>query len=268
MRIIAIFNHKGGVGKTTSVVNVAAALARAGRRVLVVDADPQACLTVHLGIDLADPGGSLYEVLTEELPLERAIRPTAEANLSVVPSHLDLAGAEMELAATIGREAILRHAMERFLKTRPALDYVLLDCPPSLGLLTVNALCAAREVVVPLQTEFLALRGMGKLVEVVRLVQRRSNPELRITGIIPTLYRQGTLLAREVKEEIEKHFGGKVFRTMVRTNVRLAEAPSHGKTIFEYAPGSAGAHDYTELAKEIDAMQDVPAVAVPAAETA
>jgi len=264
VRVIAFFNHKGGVGKTTTVANLAAALARAGRRVLTIDTDPQACLTVHLGIDLADPGGSLYEVLTEDLPMAQAVRPTKEEHVGIVPSHLDLAGAEMELASMIGREHVLRHALDRYLATGPGLDYVILDCPPSLGLLTLNALCAARELIVPIQTEYLALRGMGKLLEVVRLIQRRSNPALRITGILPTLYRQGTLLAREVKEEIEKHFGGQVFRTVIRTNIRLAEAPSHGKSILGYAPDSPGALDYLDFAREVEAMQGVPIVAAPA----
>ncbi|MGH7162464.1 MAG: ParA family protein [Planctomycetota bacterium] len=263
MRLIAVFNHKGGVGKTTTVANLAAALARRGRRVLAVDADPQACLTVHLGIDLAEPGGSIYEVLTAELPLEQAVRPTEEGGLLLVPSHLDLAGAEMELATTMARERILRDAVQRYLDAHPEIDYVVFDCPPSLGLLTVNVLVATREVFVPLQTEYLALRGISKLLDVVSLARRRMNPALAITGILPTLHRQGTLLGREVRLEIEKHFGPRVFRTTIRANVRLAEAPSHGKTIFSYAPDSAGAQDYVALADEVEAMER--AVSPPAA---
>jgi len=257
VRLIAVFNHKGGVGKTTTVANLAAALARRGRRVLVVDADPQACLTIHLGIDLADPGGSLYEVLTADLPLEKAVRDTTEERLRIVPSHLDLAGVEMELATAMARERILKDALHRYLQAHPEVDYVLFDCPPSLGLLTVNVLVACQEIFVPLQTEYLALRGISKLLDVVSLVRRRMNPGLAITGILPTLHRQATLLGREVRDEIEKHFGPKVFRTVVRSNVRLAEAPSHGKTIFQYAPDSAGAQDYRALAEEVEAMTRV-----------
>jgi len=255
MRVIAVFNHKGGVGKTTTVVNLGAALARLGRRVLLVDVDPQACLTVHFGLDPETATDTIYEVLCRDLPLEKAVRPVEGDNLSYVPAHLDLAGAELELATTMGRERLVRDALDGFLRTHAGWDYVMFDCPPSLGLLTVNALTAADEVFVPLQTEFLALRGVGKLVEVVTLVRRRLNPCLQITGILPTLSRTGTLLAREVSEEIAKYFGPKVFRSRIRNNVRLAEAPGHGKSIFAYAPRSAGAEDYTALAEEVDAMQ-------------
>ncbi len=258
MRVIAVFNHKGGVGKTTSVANLGAALARQGRHVLLVDADPQACLSVHLGHDLADTGASLYEVLTREQSLADAVRETGQEGLSLVPSHLDLAGVELELASAIGRERILRQAVDAYLADCDGLDYIIIDCPPSLGLLTVNSLCAAREVFVPLQTEYFAMRGMSRLLEVVSLVKRRMNPDLRITGILLTLHRTGTLLAREVKEEIEKHFGSIVFKTLIRTNVRLAEAPSHGKTIFTYAPNSPGAEDYLAFAAEVEAMQGAP----------
>ena len=160
--------------------------------------------------------------------------------------------------SAIGRERILRQAVDAYLAERSGLDYVIIDCPPSLGLLTVNSLCAAREVFVPLQTEYFAMRGMSRLLEVVSLVKRRMNPDLRITGILLTLHRTGTLLAREVKEEIEKHFGSIVFKTLIRTNVRLAEAPSHGKTIFTYAPNSPGAEDYLAFAAEVEAMQGAP----------
>jgi len=259
VRVIAVFNHKGGVGKTTTVANLAAAMARGGARVLLIDADPQACLSVHLGYDLADTGTSLYEVLTNDRPIVDAVRETGEDNLRLVPSHLDLAGAEMELTSTIGRERILRQALDVYLAEHET-DYVFIDCPPSLGLLTVNSLCASREVFVPIQTEYFALRGIGRLVDVVRLIQRRMNPDLRITGILPTLHRAGTLLAREVKDEIEKHFAGTMFKTVIRANVRLAEAPSHGKSIFAYAPSSPGAADYLALAEEVRAM---PGVQVP-----
>jgi chromosome partitioning protein len=258
LRVIAVFNHKGGVGKTTTVANLGAALARRGRKVLLVDADPQACLTVHFGLDPEGGEKTIYDVLCRDLPLASAVRELEGGTLLGVPSHLDLAGAELELATSMGRERLLRDALERYLHGQGAgLDYVIFDCPPSLGILTVNVLTASDEVFVPLQTEFLALRGVGKLVEVVTLVRRRLNPSLKITGILPTLARTGTLLAREVQDEITRHFGSKVFKTKIRSNVKLAEAPSHGKSIFAYAPGSAGAEDYAALAAEVEAM-DVP----------
>jgi chromosome partitioning protein len=263
VRLIAIFNHKGGVGKTTTVANLGAGLARRGRRVLLVDIDPQACLTVHFGIDPENAERTIYDVLCRDLPFADAVRELEGDLLLGVPSDLDLAGAELELATTMGRERLLKDALERYLATRTDIDYVLFDCPPSLGILTVNALAAADEVFVPLQTEFLALRGVGKLVEVVTLVRRRLNPTIRITGILPTLSRTGTLLAREVQEEIARHFGSKVFKTRIRSNVKLAEAPSHGKSIFAYAPGSAGAEDYAALAQEVEAMQVTHRVVAP-----
>jgi chromosome partitioning protein len=255
MRVIAVFNHKGGVGKTTTVANLGAALARRGRKVLLLDCDPQANLTVHFGVDLEDPGNTLYEVLTQDVAMVDAVRPTEEENIRLLPSSLDLAGADIELATAMGRERIIREALERYLQIHRDLDYVLFDCPPSIGLLTVNTLTATDEVFVPLQTEFLALRGVGKLVEVVEKVRRRLNPNVRITGILPTLARTGTLLAREVQEEITRHFGDRVFRSRIRSNVTLAEAPSHGKSIFAYAPSCAGAQDYRALAEEVEAMQ-------------
>ena len=258
MRVIAVFNHKGGVGKTTSVANLGAALARKGRRVVLLDCDPQACLTVHFGVDLENPGNTIYEVLTRDVALGDAVRPVGtedESGLLMLPSHLDLAGAELELATTMGRERLLRDALETYLRQERETDYAILDCPPSLGLLTVNSLAAVDEVFVPLQTEYLALRGVGKLIEVISLVRRRLNPDIQITGILPTLSRTGTILAREVREEIERYFGPKVFRTRIRSNVKLAEAPSHGKSIFAYAPNSAGAEDYRALAEEVDAME-------------
>ena len=265
MRVIAVFTHKGGVGKTTTVANLGAGLARLGRKVLLVDVDPQACLTVHFGLDPEKAEKTIYDVLCRDLPFAEAVRELEGPSLLGVPSHLDLAGAELELATTMGRERLLRDALERWLREQKGIDYVLFDCPPSLGLLTVNALTAADEVFVPLQTEFLALRGVGKLVSVVTLVRRRLNPSLQITGILPTLARTGTLLAREVQEEIARHFGSKVFKTKIRSNVKLAEAPSHGQSIFAYAPGSAGAEDYAGLAGEVDVM-DVPKRTVAPAE--
>ena len=257
MRVIAVFNHKGGVGKTTTVANLGAALARLGRRVLLIDTDPQACLTVHFGIDPEDPESeTIYQVLCHDRPIRNALRKLEEdPRLDLLPSSLDLAGAELELATAMGRERLVSDALETYLgETDKSYDYVFFDCPPSLGLLTINAITASDEVFVPLQTEFLALRGVGKLVEMITTVRRRLNPDVRITGILPTLSRTGTILAREVQEEIVRFFGPKVFATRIRNNVRLAEAPGHGKSIFAYDPRSAGAKDYMALAEEVDKM--------------
>jgi len=267
MRRIAVINQKGGVGKTTTCANLGAALARSGRRVLVVDLDPQANLSMHLGQELYSQEPSTYTVLLGHTPLEAAIRPTHVPGLSIVPAHIDLSGAELELASTIGRETLLRDALddwERAARERPGsapADYVILDCPPSLGLLSVNGLAAVREVLIAVQTEFFALQGMSKLVEVVQLLRRRLNPELRIRGILPCLYDSRLRLAREVLAEVRRYFPGQVFRTSIRTNVKLAEAPSHGLTIFEYDPLSSGAADHLALAKELLDQEGSPPAA-------
>jgi chromosome partitioning protein len=258
MRRIAVLNQKGGVGKTTSAVNLAAALARAGRRVALLDLDPQAHASTHLGVEPAPDELTLYDVLVANKPLAVARRPVAE-NLSLVPSNINLAAAEVELAGVVGREVILREALatdaERF-------DYVLMDCAPSLGVLTLNALAAADEVFVPLQPHFLALHGLGKLLETTALVGRRINPGLKVTGVVVCLYDAGTKLAVEVVNDLraflEKGRGSnvpwaeaKVFDTRIRRNVKLAECPSHGKSIFDYAPNCPGATDYAALANEV-----------------
>lgn len=267
MRRIAVINQKGGVGKTTTCANLGAALARLGRRVVVVDMDPQANLSLHLGQELFSDDASSYTVLTGETAFEAAVRPTSTPGLSIVPAHIDLSGAELELASAIGRETLLRDAVddwERAARSRtgaaPA-DYLILDCPPSLGLLSVNALAAAREVLIAVQTEFFALQGMSKLVEVVQLLRRRLNPELRIRGILPCLYDSRLRLAREVLAEVRRYFPGQVFQTSIRTNVKLAEAPSHGVTIFDYDAQCTGATDHVALARELQAQEggDPPA---------
>ena len=267
MRRIAIVNQKGGVGKTTTVANLGAALAARGRRVAVVDLDPQGNLSTHLDVEVAEGEASSYGVLCEGVPFGDALRATATPGLFVLPADLDLSGAEMELAAAIGRESILRDALDAW-AADPAtgeepFDYVIFDCPPSLGLLSVNGLVAAREVFITLQTEFFALKGMSKLVEIVQLLKRRLNPELEISGIIGCLYDSRLRLAREVLAEIRRYFPGPVFRRTIRTNVKLAEAPSHGMSIFEYAPESAGAGDYAELADEVLAQEGASEVVAP-----
>lgn len=251
MRRIAIINQKGGVGKTTTSVNLGAALARAGQRVVVIDLDAQANATMHLGIDL-DPGEpSTYGILCGDLSIADALRPTSTRGLSLVPSHIDLSGAELELASAIGRETILRDALKAWEAAGGEADYVLFDCPPSLGLLSVNGLCAAQDVIVALQTEFFALQGLSKLIEIVQLLRSRLNPELQLAGVLPCLYDSRLRLGREILGEIRRYFGDQVLGPAIRTNVKLAEAPSHGQTIFEYDPTSTGARDYAALADEL-----------------
>jgi chromosome partitioning protein len=262
MRRIALINQKGGVGKTTTTVNLGAALAAEGKRVVLVDLDPQANLTVHLDLAVEPDGPSVYSVLLDNLPISGALRPTSAPNLAVVPSSIDLSGAELELAAALGRESLLKDALDRWEtehqeehEGRSPADYLLIDCPPSLGLLSVNGMVAAREVILTLQTEFFALQGMSKLVEVIQLLQRRLNPELSISGILPCLYDSRLRLAREVLAEIRNYFPGQVFQRPIAKNIKLAEAPSYGQSILEYAPESAGAADYRALAREVIAQE-------------
>src|SRR5688572_4109981 len=249
MRKIALVNQKGGVGKTTTAVNLSDALARLDRRVLLIDLDPQLNATVSLGVPAHEQEHTTYSILNGGAAVPIEISP----NLHLLPSSIDLAGAELELAAAIGRETILRDALSGL----TGYDFVLLDCSPSLGLLSINALSYAQEVMVPLQCEFLALHGISLLTRTVDLIRRRLNPTLEIKGVIPCMYDIRKGLARETVEELQKHFLGKVFKTRIRTNVRLAEAPSHGQTIFEYAPDSNGAEDYMALAREIVGIEPI-----------
>jgi len=251
-------NQKGGVGKTTTAVNVSAALADSGQRVCLIDLDPQAHASLHLGIEPQWEMPTVYDVLVRDARLADVRRQVAE-NLHVVPSHLDLAAAEVELAGVPGREAVLRHKLH---DEETPLDYLFIDCPPSLGLLTLNALVAVEEVFIPLQPHFLALHGLGKLLETIDLVASRLNRGLRLSGIIFCMYDAGTRLAAEVSQNVDEFFraartqptpwaDAKAFQTRIRRNIRLAEAPSFGQSIFQYAPDSHGAHDYRELAREI-----------------
>src|SRR5689334_1530304 len=250
MRRIAIINQKGGVGKTTTAVNLAAALAECGQRVCVIDLDPQAHATTHLGIEPDGKSGSMYDVLVNSRPLAEVRRKVAE-RLWVAGSDIDLAAAEVELAGVVGREVILRDLL---LQDEGAFDFVFMDCAPSLGVLTLNALAAANEVFIPLQPHFLALHGMGKLLETTALVAKRINPSLRVTGIVLSLYEATTRLAQEVVNDLsdflERGRGGntpwskaRIFGTRVRRNIKLAECPSFGQSIFEYAPTCNGAQD-------------------------
>lgn len=257
MRRIALVNQKGGVGKTTTAVNLGAALARTGRRVVLVDLDPQGNLSTHLSVEVERGAPSSYGVLTGSFTMAQAIVPTRTPGLSVVPTNVDLAGAELEMASEMGRELILREAVDEWEeKARAATggapaEYLIFDCPPSLGLLSINALVAAREVFIALQTEFLALQGMTRLLDVIGLLQRRLNPTLAVTGIVPCLYDSRLRLAREVLGELRRYFPEQCFRRAIGTNVKLAEAPSYGQSVFEYAPESSGARDYEQLAEEV-----------------
>ncbi len=251
-RRIAVTNQKGGVGKTTTAVNLGAGLARLGRRVLICDLDPQCNLTVHVDKDPSGDAPGVYELLHGKASLADIAQPTGVEGLEVAQASVDLAGVELELAGEVGREVILRHAFERDERERGHVwDFVLIDCPPSLGLLALNALVACDEVFVPIQAEFFALQGLGKLAGVVDLVQGRLNPALRITGMVSCRHDPSTNLGRQVMADIRDHFGDVVHQTVIRRNVKLAEAPSYGKTIFEYDAESRGAEDYLALAREL-----------------
>lgn len=245
MKIVALINQKGGVGKTTSAINIGAGLKQLGQRVLLVDLDPQAHLTYSLGIVAHELEKTVYQLLKGESRLEETI---IERNgLKVIPATLDLSGAELELSSVAGREFLLREILSGL----RGFDYVLLDCPPSLGLLTLNALTTAHEVIIPLQAEYLALSGLSKLMQTIEIVQKRLNQNLKIAGIIATRYDGRKKLNNEVVEKIKEHFGEKVYHTLIRDNISLAEAPSFGKNIFEYRPDSYGAIDYLNLCREI-----------------
>jgi chromosome partitioning protein len=245
---IACANQKGGVGKTTTVVNVGTYLSLSGRRVLIVDVDPQGNATSGLGIDRTGLTGTLYEALTGSVDLAQVIIETAVPGLSLVPSSVALAGAEVELAPTAQRERRLARLLEPI---APRYDYLLLDCPPSLGLLTVNALTAADAVLIPLQCEYYALEGLTQLIATVNLVRDNLNPELEIKGVVLTMYDTRTNLSAEVAAEARRHFGPAVFETVVPRNVRLSEAPSFGLAIAHYRPDSKGAEAYAAVAGEL-----------------
>jgi chromosome partitioning protein len=261
-RTIAIINQKGGVGKTTTAVNLAAALASFGQRVWLIDLDPQAHASLHLGLALQSGENSIYQVLTGDKPMADA-RTRACDNLWITPSHLDLAAAEMELAGEVGREMILRDRMNA---DAASFDYVILDCPPSLGVLTTNALTCATEIFLPMQPHFFALHGLSKLLRTMDIVARRLNRGLRLSGVLYCMAEPGTRLAGEVMSDVEEYFRGargqqaiwsdtRIFSTVIRKNVRLAEAPGFGQSILENAPASNGALDYLALAGEVRTMQ-------------
>jgi chromosome partitioning protein len=247
-RRLAIANQKGGVGKTTTAVNLGAALADLGVRTLLVDLDPQANATTGLGLDPRQVESSVYEVLLDDLPAERALHSTGVEGLELMPATMDLAGAEIELVSALSREAKLRDALDAL---HDRFDMVLIDCPPSLGLLTVNALTAATEVVVPIQCEYYALEGLGHLMQNVERVRKALNPALRVSAIVLVMYDARTRLAEEVASEVRSHFPDIVCQTVIPRSVRLSEAPSYGQPINRFDPGSRGAIAYRLLAEEL-----------------
>ena len=247
-RVLAIANQKGGVGKTTTAVNLGAALAEAGFRLLVIDLDPQGNATTGLGLNPRDVTSSIYDVILNDAALEDCIEPTSVKNLFVAPATIDLAGAEIELVSQMSREIRLKRAID---SVRDSFDLVLIDCPPSLGLLTVNGLGAADDVIVPIQCEYYALEGLGQLLRNVGLVQANLNPALEVRGIVLTMYDARTKLADQVEAEVRQYFGPKVYRTVVPRTVRLSEAPSFGQPIIVFDSASRGAKAYRDLAKEV-----------------
>jgi chromosome partitioning protein len=247
-RVIAFANQKGGVGKTTTTVNLGAALAEAGFRVLLVDLDPQGNATTGLGLNQRNIEVSIYDVLMTDTPLDDCIEPTSVKHLFVAPATIDLAGAEIELVPMFSREMRLRRALQQ---VRDDYDYMLIDCPPSLGLLTVNAMASADDVIVPIQCEYYALEGLGQLVKNVQLIKTNLNPALEIRGIVMTMFDARTKLAEHVERDVREHFGSTVYRTVIPRTVRLSEAPSFGQPITTFDPTSRGAIAYRELAKEV-----------------
>jgi len=270
-------NQKGGVGKTTTTVNLGAALAEAGKRVCLIDLDPQAHLTINYGVDPTPDIVSLYDVMVEGRGFLEAVRKIDD-NIALVPGSIDLAAAEIELVSVIGRETILKEKLET---AQHDFDYILLDCPPSLGLLTVNALAFASEVIIPMQAHFLALQGVAKILETVQLVSRRMNPKLKVSGIVLTMFDAQTKLTTEVVNELQTFIqdaqgkplpwaGARIFKSRVRRNIKLAESPSFGQTIIKYEPTSNGAADYRALAREVMEMSEpvvAPSIPAPAAAT-
>lgn len=247
-KIISIANQKGGVGKTTTSINLGACLAYIGKKVLIVDIDPQGNATSGAGIDKGDVDACIYDILVDDKEVREVVRPTAVDNLSVVPATIQLAGAEIELVPTISREVRLKRAME---KVKDDFDYILIDCPPSLGLLTINALTASDSVLIPVQCEYYALEGLSQLLNTVRLVQKHLNQDLAIEGVLLTMLDARTNLGIQVIQEVKKYFQSKVYQTIIPRNIRLSEAPSHGEPIIIYDPKSKGAEVYLDLAKEV-----------------
>ena len=247
-KIIAIANQKGGVGKTTTTINIAASLAAMEKRVLVIDADPQANATSGLGVDVETVKKSVYECLIDNIPASEAIEPTSIEGLDLMPSHIDLVGAEIEMINLEHREIRLKSALE---SVKGNYDYVFIDCSPSLGLITINALSAADSIIIPVQCEYFALEGLGKLLNTIKIIQGRLNPSLSIEGFLLTMYDSRLRLANQVVAEVQMHFQDMVFKTIIQRNVKLSEAPSHGLPALHFDANSSGAINYLNLAAEM-----------------
>jgi chromosome partitioning protein len=251
-RIISVANQKGGVGKTTTTVNLGASLAFIGKKILLVDMDAQGNATSGMGIRKPDVEQDIYTVLVNEVPIQEAIVPSSRENLDIVPATLQLAGAEIELTSMMARESRLKLALN---EVKDLYDYILIDCPPSLGHLTINAFTASDSILIPVQCEYYALEGLSQLLNTVRLVQKHFNPELEIEGVLLTMYDARTNLGAEVVDEVRRYFQEKVYETIIPRNIRLSEAPSHGQSIIDYDIRSKGAEVYQALAKEVLARE-------------
>ncbi|WP_039044051.1 ParA family protein [Sporosarcina sp. ZBG7A] len=247
-RIIAIANQKGGVGKTTTSVNLSACLAHIGKKVLLIDTDPQGNATSGVGINKGDVQNCIYDILIDDVPMKDVILPTKVPQLDCIPATISLAGAEIELVSTISREVRMKHAIQEI---KADYDYIIIDCPPSLGLLTINALTASDSIIIPVQCEYYALEGLSQLLSTIRLVQKHLNENLVIDGVLLTMFDARTNLGIQVIDEVKKYFQDKVYKTIIPRNVRLSEAPSHGEPIILYDARSRGAEVYLELAKEV-----------------
>ena len=246
-KVISVANQKGGVGKTTSTINLSSIFAKKGNKVLLIDGDPQGNATSGLGV-LADKDKSIYNVLVDDLDMASTIKPTMIKNLKVCPANINLAGAEIELVSMVSRETRLKNAIE---SVKDGYDYIFIDCPPSLGLITLNSFTASDSVLVPIQCEYYALEGLGQLINTINLVKKHLNSAIEVEGVVLTMFDSRTNLSAQVGEEVEKYFGNKVFQTIIPRNIRLSEAPSHALPINLYAPESKGADTYQRLAKEL-----------------